>query len=50
MTVEALDPDGIHVDCVWHERVKGKISTGRGTYHKDTLEISKKGLVPINRG
>jgi uncharacterized protein YodC (DUF2158 family) len=40
MTVEGLDPDELHVECVWHEKIKGKIETGRGTYHKDTLELT----------
>ncbi|MGP8233308.1 MAG: YodC family protein [Methylovirgula sp.] len=42
MTVERLDPDGTYIECVWHEKVKGRTTTGRDTYHKDTLEIAPK--------
>jgi uncharacterized protein YodC (DUF2158 family) len=45
MTVEGLDPAGIRVDCVWHERAKGKVAPRRATYHKDALERSVVGAI-----
>lgn len=47
MTVEGLGTDGMHVECVWHEKAKGKTATRRGIYHKDTLELVPSGVGAI---
>lgn len=51
MTVEAVHGD--NVECVWHEKVKGKTEVGRSTFAAATLEKASKptiGPLYVGRG
>jgi uncharacterized protein YodC (DUF2158 family) len=50
MTVEGIDAD--YVECVWHEKVKGKTETSRDRFSAATLEKAAKpgiGVIRVGR-